>query len=136
MAYKFPTDEWVKALMVEVNESETYRRAAKTWEGDFYFHITPSAGVPEDVYLYMDLWHGKCRDAYLVTDLSKKSPEFVISAPFPVWRRVLEGKLDPIQALLTRQLKLKGPMAKVMRSPKAATELVNCCTHVDTEWPG
>ena len=35
-----------------------------------------------------------------------------------------------------RQLKLKGTMTKIMKAPKAATELVNCCTLVETQWPG
>lgn len=132
---KFPTDEWIKALMVEVNSSDSYREAAKTWEGDFYFVINAGPGVPNDVYLYMDLWHGECREAYEATDPGEKSPEFVIRAPLSAWRKVIEARVDPIRALMTRQLKLKGTMTKIMRVPKAATELVKCCTLVETEWP-
>lgn len=135
MAYKFPGDEWIKALMTEINRSEAYKQAARTWEGDFYFVVTAGPQLPEDVYLYMDLWHGECRDAYRVDDPSTKSPEFTISAPLPVWRKVIEKKLDPIQGLITRQLRLNGNMLKIMRAPKAAAELVNCCTLVETEWP-
>lgn len=135
MAIKFPSDEWVKALMAEINKSEAYRDAAKNWEGDFYFVVNKSPGIPQDVYLYMDLWHGECRDAYAVSDPSDKKPEFVLAAPLQVWQRVLEGKMDPIRALMTRQLKLQGNMMKIMKVPKSATELVNCCAKVDTEWP-
>jgi putative sterol carrier protein len=52
------------------------------------------------------------------------------------WRKVIEKKVDPIRALMTRQLKLQGTMTKIMKQPKAATELVNCCTLVETTWPG
>lgn len=135
MPIKFPSDGWVKALMVELNQSATYREAAKNWEGDFYFIATAGPGLPKDVYLYMDLWHGECRAAYEVTDPSSKSPEFAISAPLPAWRKVIEKKLDPIQGLITRQLRLQGNMLKIMKAPKAAAELVNCCTLVSTEWP-
>ena len=44
-------------------------------------------------------------------------------------------ELDPIQALMTRRLKLRGNMMKIMRAPKAAAELVNCSTQVPTEFP-
>lgn len=135
MAIKFPSDEWIKALMEQVNASESYREAAKTWEGDFYFVINAGEGVPQEVHLYMDLWHGECRDAYEATDPSQKTPEFIIRAPVSGWRKVIEGKVDPIRALMTRQLKLQGKMTKIMRTPKAATELVKCCTFVETEWP-
>jgi putative sterol carrier protein len=132
---QFPSDEWIKALMVQVNESESYREAAKKWEGDFYFVINAGPGVPQDVYLYMDLWHGACRDAYQAGAPDDQSPEFVIRAPVAGWRKVIEKKVDPIRALMTRQLKLQGTMTKIMKYPKAATELVNCCTLVDTTWP-
>ena len=132
---QFPSDEWIKALMVELNQSDGYRVAATKWEGDFYFVINAGPGVPEDVYLYMDLWHGKCRDAYHALDPGAKSPEFVIRAPVRSWRKVIEKQVDPIRALMTRQLKLTGTMTKIMKYPKAATELVNCCTFVGTSWP-
>lgn len=132
---RFPSDEWIKALMEEVNNSEKYREAAKLWEGDFYFVVNAGPGIPEDVYLYMDLWHGECRDAFEAADVGDKQPEFVIRAPVSAWRKVIEKKVDPIRALVTRQLKLEGTMTKIMKQPKAATELVNCCTLVHTTWP-
>jgi putative sterol carrier protein len=135
MAIEFGTDAWIKELQVKLNESEGYREAAKNWEGDFYFVITAGPGIPQDIHLYVDLWHGECRDAFRVEDASEKNPEFAITAPLTVWRKVVDRKLDPIQGLMTRQLKLKGNMFKVMKAPKAAQELVHCCTLVDTSWP-
>ena len=138
MAYRFPSQEWVNALKDAINTSEAYREAAKTWEGDFFFVIEPddTTTLQAPVTLYMDLWHGECRDAYVVEDPQRhKQPEFVITAPYRTWKRVVTGELDPIQAMMTRQLKLKGNLVKIMRSVKAAHELVRCCTLVPTEFP-
>ncbi len=138
MAYPFPSDAWVQALKEAINTSQAYREAAKTWEGDFFFVIEPddTTTLDKPVTLYMDLWHGECRDAYVVADpASHRQPEFVISAPYAVWRQVVTGELDPIKAMMTRQLKLQGNLMKIMRSVKAAHELVRCCTMVPTEFP-
>lgn len=135
MAKKFPSEEWVKAAMEQVNDSPDYAQAAANWEGDIAFIVTAVPGDRKEVVLYMDLWHGKCRDAYEVTDPAAQQSEFTIAAPLPVWRKVLEGNLDPIRGLVSRQLKLKGNMMKVMKAPKAAVELVNSCQKVETEWP-
>lgn len=135
MAIPFPTDEWIKALMAELNASAEYREAAKSWEGDFAFVVAPGPEVPAPVQLYMDLWHGECRSAYVVAEPLAKPPEFTIEAGLPTWRKVVEGRLDPIQAIVTRQLKLSGPMIKVMRAPRAAMALVGCCTRIETQWP-
>jgi putative sterol carrier protein len=135
MAIKFISDEWIKTLQKELNESEVYRQAARNWEGDFYFYVTPGGPVKEQGIFYMDLWHGECRDAFLVTDELAKDPVFKMSAPLDIWRKVITKKLDIIQGLLTRQVKLKGNMAMIMRNVKAAQEMVECCTHIDTEFP-
>ncbi len=135
MGIKFATQEWMSALKDELNKSEGYRDAAKTWEGDFYWVVTGMPGTSGDVYLYVDLWHGECRDAALIADAAAKKPEFVIEATYPVWRKVVDKKLDPIQGMVTRQLKLKGNMLKIMKAPKAATELVHAATLIATDWP-
>lgn len=138
MVYKFPSQEWVQALKEAINNNEAYRSAAKTWEGDFYFVIEPDEAttLTSPVTLYMDLWHGECRDAYVVEDPSShKAPEFIITAPYSVWKQVITGKMDPIQALMTRKLKLKGNLMKIMRAVKAANELVRSTTMVPTEFP-
>lgn len=134
MALLFPSEPWIKELMEVVNESESYRNAAAKWEGDLFFVVEAGPGLPEDTYLYMDLWHGACRSAGQYGP-AEKSPEFEIRAPLPTWRQVLEGKLDPIRGLTTRRLKLSGNLMKIMKSPRAALELVNCAREIETTYP-
>jgi len=131
----FGSAEWLEAFHEAVNSSTAYAEAAKTWEGDFYFVLEPEGSMKETVYYYIDLWHGKSRKAFMVEEASDEKPEFVISAPIRIWKRVIEKKLDPIQGLVTRQLKLKGNLGKVLRAVKAAKELVNCCAQVPSEFP-
>ncbi len=134
---KFGTLEWATQFMEAINNSKAYEEAAKTWEGDFYFIIEPGGSIKEPVYQYVDLWHGKCRKVDIVSEAEKDryKPEFLLSASVATWRKVAEKKVDPIQAIVTRQLKLQGNMGKVMRAVKAAQELVNCVTQVKTEYP-
>ena len=135
MTFRFPSDEWIKAMAEVVNASEAYRKSALKWEGDFYWIVEPGPGLAEPVVLYIDLWHGEARSACAVADEGEKEPEFVVRAPINTWRRVIEKKLDPIQGMITGQLKLSGTMSKIMRFPKAASELVSCSTKVPTEFP-
>jgi len=132
--YELGSAEWLKALQEAINSSQAYAHAARTWEGDFYFIIDPGGLLEQEIVMYMDLWHGKCREAYPVADRSEKSPAFVINAPERAWRKVIGKKLDPIQGLMTRQLKLKGDMVKIMKAVKAAKELVECTTRVPTKF--
>jgi putative sterol carrier protein len=136
MAYKFASAEWVQAFVAEVNKSEAYRKAAATWEGDFYFIAEAGPAMPEPAIMYFDLWHGEARSGCLVASEGDKKPEFIIRASLEVWRKVVEKKLDPIQGMVTKKLKVAGTLSKIMRYTKAAVELVNCATKVPTEFPG
>ena len=131
----FGSAEWLEDFHRAINSSAAYAEAAKGWEGDFYFVLESDGSREESVYYYIDLWHGKSRKAFVVKDPSDAQPEFIISAPIRIWRRVIEKKLDPIQGLVTRQLQLKGNLGKVLRAVKAAKELVNCTTSVPTQFP-
>jgi putative sterol carrier protein len=131
---QFGTQEWVDLYKEAINSSPAYEEAAKTWEGDFYFIVEKGGPVAEPFYMYLDLYHGKCRGAEIVADPNKYKPEFVLSANYATWKRIATKQLDAIQALITRQAKLTGNMAKIMRYVKAASELTNCTAKLPTEW--
>jgi len=135
MAIRFGTEEWVKAACAELNKSQAYKDAAKNWEGDMYFIVEPEGGLKETLVAYFDLWHGECRAASAPADESGKTPAYRFWAPLSVWRNILEKKLDSVQAMMTGKLNLKGDMAQIMKMPRAAAELVECTTRVDTEFP-
>ena len=63
MPIPFPSDAWIKSMMADLNASASYKKAAEKWEGDFFFIIEPGGTLENAVTLYMDLWHGDCRDA-------------------------------------------------------------------------
>jgi putative sterol carrier protein len=131
---KYATQEWCDLFKEAVNNSKAYEESAKTWEGDFYFVVESGGPVKEMLVTYIDLHHGKCHVAEAVKDITKYKPEFIIRAPHDIWRRIGTKQLDSTQALITKQSKLTGNMAKIMRHTKAASELTNCITKVPTEW--
>jgi putative sterol carrier protein len=135
MSIPFPSDAWVKALMVEINKSTAYAEAAKNWEGDFVFVIESTNGQSHPVLLYMDLWHGACREAAEISDESAKKAGYRLSAPLATWKKVLLKQLDPMQGMISGQLKLKGSLPMLLKNVRAAKELVACCTLVPTDFP-
>jgi putative sterol carrier protein len=134
-AIPFATDAWIKRLGDECNKSKAYREAAKNWEGDLYIVVEAEGQLRETVYMYLDLYHGQCRQAFVPEDHTTLSPEFWIIGPVSVWKEVTQKHTDPIKALLTRKLCLKGNMAKIMRSARAAQALINCSARFETEFP-
>jgi putative sterol carrier protein len=134
MPIKFPSDEWIKELSACLNRSPTYAQAAATWEGDNIFVVLPDADYADTAYLYINLQHGQASDARQLSSLAEQKALFITSAPFNTWRKVLEGRLDPIQGMFSGKLRLVGSMAQVQRTPKATYEMVKVASQIDTDF--
>lgn len=134
MGLKLASPEWVAALSEALNGSESYRQAAKEWEGDFVLVVEPDGEDEVSAYVYLDLYHGACRGHALLRHPDERPSAYTIAAPRSVWRRVVEGKLDPIQGMVMRQLRLRGDVMRIMRHPRAAREIVAVCMQVPTEF--
>ena len=134
----FPSKKYVSELMIKINESEAYEAAAKDWEGDFIFEVIPdgTGELKEKSQMYMDLWHGKCRNAYLITS-DKPAPEnveYIYAGKYSNWLKLFAGEIGPLKGIMQRKFDVKcgaRSMAKLMRALKAAQELVKCTTMVE-----
>lgn len=127
---KFPTAEWVQALKTKLNSDEHYAQIARNWEGDIRFIVDPGGPLTETVIFYLDLWHGKCRDACMEAEPSDRKAAFILRASYDQFLRVLLGELDPMQAMLTRKLSVSGSMAVMMRNIPTVLDFVRCCREV------
>jgi putative sterol carrier protein len=128
----FPTPEWLNSFENKLNTDEHYAHVAIKWEGDIYFVIDPEGNLKEQVIFYLDLWHGKCRGTEVVNDINAHSPAFELRAAYGNFSKVLKGELDPMQAMLTRKLNVKGNMAVMMRSVPTVLDFVRCAREVTT----
>ena len=133
MAVRFPSPEWLKALEEKLNSDPQYARIAKKWEGDLVFQIEADDTLHEELIYYLDLWHGKCRKSEIWEDLGDKKPAFILKAPYGNFARILKGELDPMQAMLTRKLAVKGNMAVMMRSVPTVLDFVRCAREITEE---
>jgi putative sterol carrier protein len=133
---RFPSEDWLAEYVRQINASQSYRDAAETWEGDVAYVIEaePDRGVPEDVWAWLDLWHGTCRDGRLVSPQEGERARFLIRAPYSRWKEVIKGELDPVKGMMQGKLKLRGDLPTIVKYVKAANELVNVAQTVPTEF--
>ena len=132
------SDSWVKGWGEKLSTSDVYRATASKWEGDIVLVMEPDdgLGVTERQTVYLDLWHGDCRDTRVATEEDEREAAYVISASAHSWREILEGSLDPIMALMRGRLTLKkGSLASLLPYTSAAKELVVSAREVETIFP-
>jgi len=135
MPIPFPSDAWAEAVKDVINSDVEYAQVAHKWEGDTIFFIEPEGSLTNPTALYLDLWHGECREARELSDPNEKKAAFTLTAPLSVFVRILQGKLDPMQAMITRQLKVSGSMVYMMKNVPTVLKFVKTCAKVDSEFP-
>ena len=133
---EFPSEEWLKLYVERINDSKDYKEAAATWEGDiaYVFEAEPDKGLQNEVWAWLDLWHGDCRGGGIVTQEKGEQSKFIIRAPYSRWKEVIKKELDPVKGMMQGKLKLKGDLPTIVRYDKAANELVNLAQTVPTEF--
>jgi putative sterol carrier protein len=133
MSAIFPSMDWLNELDAKLNSDERYAGIAKNWEGDIIIQIEPEGNLKEQRVFYLDLWHGKCRGVAELKDVSEKKAAFVLKATYENIKRIVTGKLDPMQAMMTRKLVVQGNMAVMMRSVPTVLDFVRCCRDITKE---
>ncbi|HSB89327.1 MAG TPA: SCP2 sterol-binding domain-containing protein [Anaerolineales bacterium] len=136
MAYAFPSAGWVDALVAILNSDTRYAQVARGWEGDIVFAVGPDGPAAEgdaSDRIYLDLWHGECRKGSFHPAGGEAAPEavFTLSATRANLLRILSGDLDPMQAMLTRKLQVRGNMGYMLRNVPVVLDFVRCCRRVE-----
>lgn len=134
---RFPSEEWLQEYAGRINSSDDYAKAAAEWEGDVVYVIEaePDRGVPEEIWAWLDLHHGECREAKIVGPEEGEKAAYVIRAPYSRWKEVIRRELDPVKGMMQGKLKLTGDLPTILKYLKAANELVNLAASVDTQFP-
>ncbi|MCJ7512134.1 MAG: SCP2 sterol-binding domain-containing protein [Anaerolineales bacterium] len=135
MGYPFPSEPWLLALQVVLNADEQYARTARNWEGDILCVVEAQAGPDWMAAFYLDLWHGACRQAKACSPGADGLPpaKFVLRASLPNFYKVIAGELDPMQAMMTRRLRVEGNMGYMLRNVPTVLDFVRCCRLVEIE---
>jgi len=111
--------QWAERVRVAVDDGPDERaRAAKLpayweWIGAARAEYTQSwaLGVPDlpgrdgPVYLWLDWAGGRCHRAAIIGPGAPPDADYVLSAPYAVWRDLLGGA-DPGRAVMYRELRL------------------------------
>lgn len=134
MAAVFPSEEWLQGLEKKLNSDAHYHEIARNWEGDLLFLVEPAGNLSEPLTFYLDLWHGQCRKIeYKPMPEAHPTPAFTLTASYKDITAILTGTLNPMTAMMTSRLKVKGSMGYMMRNVPTVLDFVRVAREVTTE---
>ena len=133
MSAIFPSIEWLEDLKEKLNSDEKYAHVAKKWEGDMLCQLTPDDSLKEEALLYIDLWHGECREVAVWDEIGDKKPAFILKAVYGDFLKILRGELDPRSAMFTGKLDVKGNIATIIVNTPTVLNFVRCAAEITDE---
>ena len=115
---KFPSKEWCEEAARLCNEDPEIAAAGVGWQGDFGAVVGAEPGklaraftvhvVPRDGRIQ------KMRVLDDPDDLEELEPAYLARAPYSVWKALLQGTLDPVEAVLKRRIQVEGDLQQLI----------------------
>jgi putative sterol carrier protein len=119
---KFPSKEWCEEAVRLTNADPECAAAAQGWTGDFGAVVDAEPGVLTQIFVvHLTPKDGRIEKLQVLDDpddLDELEPAYVARAPYTVWKELLKGTLDPVEAVLKRRISVKGdlqPLIERMR---------------------
>jgi putative sterol carrier protein len=119
---KFPSKEWCEEAVRLTNADPEAASAGLGWTGDFGAVVDPEPGkLARPFVVHILPKNGRIEKLHVLADpddLDEFEPAYVARAPYSVWKELLRGTLDPVEAVLKRRISVKGdlqPLIERMR---------------------
>lgn len=108
----FPSREWAEAAIAWLNADAETAEAGLGWEGDFGVVIDAEPGKLSRTFVaHIEPSGGRVKRFRVLADpddLEEIEPAYVARAPYSVWKALLQGTMDPVDAVLRRRISVQG----------------------------
>jgi len=131
---EFASEKYLKEVLKRSNADEKYLKLAKGENASYTFMIQaePEKGVEKDIVLGYTVEDGVTTDIWL----GEKKTEFTLSGKYGVWVNILTGKSGATKAFLTRKLKVRGNLMKILKMSGATERWLEILRTIPTEFHG
>ena len=104
--------------MALVNADPDSVAAGRGWRGDFGVVIEAEAGkLDEHFVVWLRPEEGRVAELRVLVDpddLDEFEPAYRLSAPYSVWKGILLGSVDPVEAIVKRRLRVEGDVQPIL----------------------
>jgi putative sterol carrier protein len=119
---RFPSREWCQEAVRLTNADPECTLAGQGWVGDIGVIIDAEPGrLLKPFVLYLVPRDGRIEKFRVLDDpddLDELEPAYLARAPYSVWKQLLLGSLDPVEAVLRRRIAVKGDLQPLIERMK------------------
>ena len=128
------SDEYLTKFKERINSDDDYGKLAKNVDDSYTLIIQaePDKGVSDTLMVGFEIKEGKMTDLWT----GERDTSFILSAKYRVWVDILLGKIGANRAFITRKLKIKGNMPRLLKTAKATDRMVQLLREMPTTFHG
>jgi hypothetical protein len=134
----FPSREWCEEAARLANGDPQSAVAGRGWNRDLGLVVEAEVGrLTRAFTVYCHPVDGRIEDLRILKDpddLEELSPAYLVRAPYSVWKGLLQGKLDPIEAVLRRQIRVEGDMQPLIERMQHRAIAERVLAQLETEF--
>lgn len=135
----FPSKEWCELVIRLANADPESRAAGKGWVGDFGLIVESEPGKLGQTFAVHCVPKGGQITALRVMrdpdELEEIEPRYLASAPYSVWKGMIQGTVDGIQAVAQRKLRFVGDLEPLLQRMKYKGIVERVLAGIHTEFP-
>ena len=124
------SSEWVESFKQKVNSNKEMTMVAKGLDATIRF-VIQEAGDRGDISVWTHLKDGIVLEAQAGDE---RESDFSVAGDYSVWRDIIEGREDPIEAVMSQRLSFEGDRQVIMKYLKAVDLIMESIKAVPTEF--
>ncbi len=137
MAVLFPSIEWAKELIENVNEDPEFAANFKLDGAELVLSFESEQGLLEnDFIIWFRIDEGKIQEYKTLNSLDGVNVTFKVRGKYSVWKKVVTGKLTPSMALVSQRVKLAGNMKEFLKNKKGFDVVLDHFKNTDVIFAG
>lgn len=131
---RFLSDKWLKQCRETLRDSEEFKSEARNFSGDFIFTFEADDELAKTRRLFLSIHGGDCTEAAFLNGEPLPDADYLISAPYSLWIRMIKGEEDALSAFTSRKVRVKGNMLRLMMNSSSAVALVKALSEVPIDF--
>lgn len=135
----FPSREWCEEAIRAVNGDPEMAAAGVGWNGDFGAVVEAESGKLAKAFaVHIRPKDGRVEGFEVLRDpdeLEEIEPAYVARAPYSVWKALMTGALDPVEAVLKKRIDVQGDLQPLIERMKYKGIADRVLLKIKTEFP-
>jgi putative sterol carrier protein len=135
----FPSREWCEQVVQLANADPEAADAGEGWDGDFGAVVEAEPGkLAAPFAIHCEPKNGRITRLRFLEDpdeLDEIEPAYLARAPYSVWKGLILGTLDPVEAVLKKKIQMSGDLQPILERMRYKGIADRILSQLHTEFP-